>query len=394
MRKLLFFVFILIGLWTNAAKPEEVDTVINKINYRLSVVDRKAKVISADKNLNNANLLSSIKYNNVDFSVNEIDNYAFANCHDLQSVLIPNTVTSIGHRTFEYCNNLEQATLPISITEIGNGCFYRCESLLDLIIPDSVITIGANAFLGCKSLTSLSMPSSLSIIYSNAFTECYNLKNIYIDDIASWMEVIEYGLGTNPFRNNGNLYLKGDLIEELTIPEGVTHTANFENCGSIKSVVFPKSLETISGFSSCPNLFSVSIYSSKNVEIYDFCNCQSLNIVNCYTAIPPIIYCHIDSQGVTQNAFSGSYPEYMTLHIPQGTKEIYENAYGWKDFGTIIDDLPNDSGVDEVTIDESKPIEIFNLNGVLVFSGIGDYKLPNGIYIIRQDWKSKKIVIK
>ncbi|MBD5278103.1 MAG: leucine-rich repeat protein [Bacteroides sp.] len=400
MRNLfLLFGFILISLWANAAKPEQVDTIIDHISYTLDIANQTALLVSGNDCSGAINIPSSIEYKNMQFDVNEIEYNAFKNNSDITSVIIPSSVSSIGHQAFFCCWNLEEVVMEYSnITTIAYAVFSNCYKLKTIRLPNTVKEIGQSAFNSCEALYSIYLPNSIERIYMYAFNECKNLKEVHIEDISNWCQVYEEGLYSNPFLfSDGDLYVGENLVEDLIIPSGVISIGNqkFIRCGSIKSVEFSKSIEYIDGFAACQNLKSINIYSSADISYTAFNKCPQLEIVNCYVSEPPTLQNTIyNTNGEEVNAFYQSYPELMTLHVPQGAKKIYEGSYGWKDFGTIIDDLPNDSGVDEVTINESKPIEIFNLNGVSVFYGIGDYKLPGGIYIIRQGWKSKKIVIK
>ncbi len=79
-------------------------------------------------------------------SVTTIGDYAFMNCYRLISVIIPNGVTTIGRGAFDMCYSLTSVTIPDSVTTIGNYAFYGCESLTSVTIPDSVTTIGDYAF--------------------------------------------------------------------------------------------------------------------------------------------------------------------------------------------------------------------------------------------------------
>ena len=65
---------------------------------------------------------------------------------------IPSGVTTIGG-AFSGCSSLESIDLPDSVTTIGIAAFRGCSSLESIVIPDSVTTIGNEAFDGCPSLT-------------------------------------------------------------------------------------------------------------------------------------------------------------------------------------------------------------------------------------------------
>ena len=74
-------------------------------------------------------------------------------CTGLTSVVIPNSVTSIGNNAFSDCTGLTSVKIPNSVTSIGNYAFLGCTGLTSIVIPNSVTTIGWNAFNACESLT-------------------------------------------------------------------------------------------------------------------------------------------------------------------------------------------------------------------------------------------------
>ena len=71
------------------------------------------------------------------------------------SIIIPDSVTSIGVETFKNCTSLTSITIPDGVTCIGNQTFYGCQSISSVTISDSVTSIGDEAFYGCASLTSI-----------------------------------------------------------------------------------------------------------------------------------------------------------------------------------------------------------------------------------------------
>ncbi|MGN0485945.1 MAG: leucine-rich repeat protein [Acutalibacteraceae bacterium] len=70
----------------------------------------------------------------------------------IRHIIIKDGFTEI-YGTFRNLHNLETIILPETLTTIGNEAFYCCESLKNFILPDSVTKIGKNVFSGCKSLT-------------------------------------------------------------------------------------------------------------------------------------------------------------------------------------------------------------------------------------------------
>ena len=102
----------------------------------------------------------------------------FGFCNTLNSIEIPNSVTSIGNEAFEYCDGLTSIEIPNSVTSIGYAAFYACTSLTSITIPDSVISIGNDAFCYCDTLTSITIPSSVTSIGNSVFYGCDGLKEI------------------------------------------------------------------------------------------------------------------------------------------------------------------------------------------------------------------------
>ncbi len=96
------------------------------------------------------------------------------------TIVIPNSVTSIGEYAFYQCSSLTSVTIPNSVTSIGEAAFYNCSGLTSVTIGNSVTSIGYEAFWGCSSLTSVTIPNSVTSIRYGAFNECSSLTAIYV----------------------------------------------------------------------------------------------------------------------------------------------------------------------------------------------------------------------
>ena len=117
------------------------------------------------------------------YPVTEIANNAFQN-DILKSIVIPDSVTSIGEMAFPGCYSLTSVTIGNSVTSIGSSAFYNCTSLASVTIPDSVTSIGSYAFWCCYSLTSITIPDSVTRIGSSAFYNCTALASVTIGKIG------------------------------------------------------------------------------------------------------------------------------------------------------------------------------------------------------------------
>ena len=216
-------------------------------------------------------------------SVASIGDGAFEDCSGLTSVTIPEGVTTIGIGAFEDCSSLANVTIPDSVTTIGRDAFKYCGSLTSITLPEGLTTINARVFSGCHSLTgmtipegvtsigdsafwnggltSVTIPKSVTSIGGSAFASCSDLTDVYISDLDAWFQ-IEFADGfASPFYYAKNLYLNGQLVESLEIPESasVIPTGLFRNAKCLKRVAIPRSLAGVAAnaFENCTNITEV-----------------------------------------------------------------------------------------------------------------------------------------
>ena len=113
------------------------------------------------------------------YAVKKVGNgwpYIFSNPNtSVTSIIIPNSVTSIGVGAFVACTGLTSITIPNSVTSIGDNTFDSCINLALVTIGNSVTNIGESAFGYCTSLNSITIPNSVTSIGVGAFTECTRL---------------------------------------------------------------------------------------------------------------------------------------------------------------------------------------------------------------------------
>jgi hypothetical protein len=219
---------------------------------------------------------STITHRNKKYHVIRIGKYAFGECKNLTSLIIPDGVTGIEGSAFFGCETLRSMVIPNGVTDIGNSAFTACTNLSSITIPESVTNIDVFAFALCSSLTSISIPDGVKDIKGATFAGCYGLVSISFPDSLE-------SIGRNAF-------FQCKSLKSITIPEKVT------------------SLEDCAIFLECKSLKRIEVKSDipARINIEDG---RDIDLVHC------------------------------TLIVPAGSKSRYKEAKIWKDFGTIEENL-------------------------------------------------------
>lgn len=102
---------------------------------------------------------------------------------------IPNGIKVIGAYAFSNCLSLKKVTIPDSVTSIEEDAFFLCIYLTGVNIPDSVTFIGSGAFHLCKGLTSVNIPYGITSIGRYTFGECQDLMSVSLSDSVTSIEL-------------------------------------------------------------------------------------------------------------------------------------------------------------------------------------------------------------
>lgn len=240
--------------------------------------------------------------------VTKVGAYAFASC-SITSVILPDSIRSIGFSAFSGCENLMTVTLGTDLQKIGFGAFEDCYRLVEIYnkssleitatstehgeigahakevytddyqtklatdadgyvtytlgeekslvnylggrfsvyIPEGVTEINAYALAGFDEITNVSLPASLQVINENAFYGCNDLANVYVPSVEAWCNIAFTDYNASPFNYAYRMYVDDDLVVALTIPDGITSLNEyaFYSIESITSVSIPQTLTEI-----------------------------------------------------------------------------------------------------------------------------------------------------
>jgi hypothetical protein len=124
-------------------------------------------------------------------SVKEIGSSAFAST-DLETINL-NQVETIGESALNGCKKLQSLTIPDTVTSIGGTIMSDCTALTDLKLSNSITSIPRNAFYNCTALTEINIPDSVTEIGRYAFSGCDSLEKIWIPE--SVVDIEDYALG-------------------------------------------------------------------------------------------------------------------------------------------------------------------------------------------------------
>lgn len=181
-------------------------------------------------------------------SVTSIGQSAFESCFNLDSLIIKDAATSIGDRAFDGCSALETLSLGEKIKTIGDYAFQQCSYLTNVIIPQSVTSIGRQAFY-LTDLNTLTIKGPIKSMGYAAFAGCTNLTSLSLYDGIQT-------IGEGAFINSTSL-------EAVTIPQSVTSigASAFAYCSNLRTITIPEKVTTIESdtFTGCSNLKSITL---------------------------------------------------------------------------------------------------------------------------------------
>ncbi len=246
--------------------------------------------------------INTINYNAVNCKTDGSDKRPFVGLNP--TVLnIGSSVESIDNSMFAGFSLIESVILPESLISLGTGVFKNCTALKSVELPDNIKTIGDYTFSGCTALETVTFSDELVSIGESAFANCTALNGIvYTDTIEN--------IGKNAFANC-------ILLTEITIPSGIKtlDLSAFENCTSVKTVYYNATNCKMTGLSESPveGVYYSPFYTCTAVE--------NIILSEKIKVIPDYLYCGLSS--------------IKAINIPESVTELGKGAFAFCGFSEL-----------------------------------------------------------
>lgn len=207
----------------------------------------------------------------VDEGVRIICADAFKDRKALHTIILPQTLETIGEESFRGCSNLEAMDVPEKTSRICSSAFRDCISMKSLKVRNGYIKIGERAFENCASLESISLPDGLTEIYGGVFNSCKSLVHI---DLPKNLTI----LGESAFSDCV-------CLEKIEVPEAVVKIDDlaFNGCTNLTKIVLHEGLRKIGkgAFKNCRNLKQIELpISLSSIGDAPFRGCESIKSIH------------------------------------------------------------------------------------------------------------------
>ncbi len=263
---------------------------------------------------------------------------AFQDCQALESLSLSDNITYIGNSAISGCVNLTKLKLPRELTTvdvsginnnyvlreiefndkletIGRDAFSNNPMLKEVILPASLKFIDGNGFRYCSHIKKVVFKGSVETIHYFVFDGCSGIKEVHVPSLADWLGMGFMNESANPLGTARQLYINGEKLIDLVIPDGVEQVKDyafmgcdlktlrlgadvkmvkeraFYGCSDMTSAVFNEGLETISygAFQNCEKIESLELPASlKAVHNGAFENCNSVKTIKWHCSLTDI----------------------------------------------------------------------------------------------------------
>lgn len=192
-------------------------------------------------------------------NLKEIEGQAFDNCTGLRSIALPESLTTIGYEAF-YKTRISEVTVPASVTKLDWSAFSWNDDLLTATIKGAP-QLGSGVFQYCTNLKSVKLNDAITEIPDEMFSGCHALEKI---NLPSQLKRI------------GKSAFQGTKIKELKLPDTVTQIGEEAfSFSSLEKIALSKSMKSIPvkafSYSSLKQMYIPASVTSIDREAFNVC---------------------------------------------------------------------------------------------------------------------------
>lgn len=163
-------------------------------------------------------------------------------------------------------SSIQLLRLPKNL-KMSDRQFQNLTSLNILVISEGIREITSRAFNNCTGLSEITLPSTIKTIGEEAFIG-NALQKVHIRDLAKWCSIEGLYNLNSPGHSDKKLYVNGNLVRDLNIPNSVTSVADyaFYNYAgnNFTSLTIPDTIKSVGKYA-----FPAHVFSSNCVTVSD-----------------------------------------------------------------------------------------------------------------------------
>lgn len=271
----------------------------------------------------------------------------FYKCTSLKSVVLPETLTTIGGNTFSECVALDSINIPLGVVTLGTGAFYKCTSLsFDELNLPNLTSLGQNAFYGVK-IRKLNLGKVTTWPTANSSTQNYGDKS-----------VLEELIFSDEVTNIPQYFLSGySKVAEVNLENVTTLASNALRASGLVRAVLPN-LTTLGGndFRESSNLEKVDLGAGLTSSMsWTFYQCKKLKTLIMRATNPPT---------ADANTFSGTGLSSGVIIVPAASMADYAVATNWSTYASRLAPLEDHEDGGYVPIADAEVLSVLVAKGV------------------------------
>ena len=198
-----------------------------------------------------------------------LGNSVFLDCESLQSITLPSTITTLGFSLFDGCSGLKSVDMSacVDLTDLSSRMFRNCTSVETMLLPPNLTTIGSYMFgteatiasgkisyiYGMTSLKQIEIPATVSSIGDCAFNGCTGLEKVVFE------------AGSRLISLGANVFADTPALREVVLPDNLRSIGPscFEDSG-VQIINLPITVTIIDdcAFKNCDHLVDANLTGS------------------------------------------------------------------------------------------------------------------------------------